>query len=246
MAIVNSGPKDPSLLNPEDLLNPKFGFRNLQGLSIPSRIALILTPGVDVQNKQNIKQTINFMFSRLDIIDNNFGVLTKAGMGAPAIVHLVEMLYALGVQEVFVFGTAGAINPELKIGDLVLCKDACSDEGTSVHYLPGQDTFSSTSSASERMKKFFPQVREVRTWTTDAPFRETRSKVEHFTKQGCTIVEMEASALFALAQFRSFEVTALFAISDELKENSWKSGFRKAKSNLQEMVDQFISKMTAE
>lgn len=41
-----------------------------------------------------------------------------------------------------------------------------------------------------------------RTWTTDAIYRETRAKVDRRTAEGCIVVEMEAAALFAVAQYR--------------------------------------------
>ena len=62
-------------------------------------------------------------------------------------------------------------------------------------------------------------------WTTDAPYRETRTEVMAFQKEGVSTVEMEASALFAVGQRRRVEVGAMFAISDSLAELEWKPGF---------------------
>jgi purine-nucleoside phosphorylase len=44
---------------------------------------------------------------------------------------------------------------------------------------------------------------------------------------GALAVEMEASALFALAQFRGVRLALLLAISDELF-HEWRPGFRSA------------------
>jgi len=41
-----------------------------------------------------------------------------------------------------------------------------------------------------------------KTWTTDAIYRETKGKRDARMAEGCDVVEMEAAALFAVAQFR--------------------------------------------
>jgi purine-nucleoside phosphorylase len=42
----------------------------------------------------------------------------------------------------------------------------------------------------------------VKSWTTDALYRETNDRRDLRVTQGCRIVEMEASAFFAVAAFR--------------------------------------------
>lgn len=44
---------------------------------------------------------------------------------------------------------------------------------------------------------------ECTTWSTDGFYRETREMVEHRISQGCQAVEMECSAMAAIAQFRN-------------------------------------------
>lgn len=41
---------------------------------------------------------------------------------------------------------------------------------------------------------------EAKSWTTDAPYRETQSAIESMKEEDIVCVEMEASALYALAQ----------------------------------------------
>ena len=61
-------------------------------------------------------------------------------------------------------------------------------------------------------------------WTTDAPFREMRGKVERFSARGVVSVDMEASAMFVLGQLRGVEVASLFIVSDELF-HPWRPAF---------------------
>lgn len=46
------------------------------------------------------------------------------------------------------------------------------------------------------------KYQEVTTWSTDGFFRETREKVAYRKSEGCSVVEMECSALAACAAFR--------------------------------------------
>lgn len=43
---------------------------------------------------------------------------------------------------------------------------------------------------------------EVITWSTDGFYRETKDMVEYRINEGCKVVEMECSALAAVAEFR--------------------------------------------
>ncbi|RLG38829.1 MAG: phosphorylase, partial [Thermoproteota archaeon] len=62
-------------------------------------------------------------------------------------------------------------------------------------------------------------------WTTDAPFRETVGKVRRYSSLGALAVEMECSALMAVAEFRGVRLAAGLAITDELFEGVWRPRF---------------------
>ncbi len=63
-------------------------------------------------------------------------------------------------------------------------------------------------------------------WTTDAVYRENRSRMQGLVRQGALGVEMEASALFAVGAYRGVRVASLLVVSDELAGDAWKPGFR--------------------
>ena len=46
------------------------------------------------------------------------------------------------------------------------------------------------------------EYRTGKTWTTDAIYRETPGKRKHRLTDGCDVVELEAAAFFAVAQYR--------------------------------------------
>jgi len=54
--------------------------------------------------------------------------------------------------------------------------------------------------------------------STDAPYRETPSWRDRWLDSGADGVDMEASAVFALAEFRGIRAASLLIVSDELNE----------------------------
>jgi purine-nucleoside phosphorylase len=63
-------------------------------------------------------------------------------------------------------------------------------------------------------------------WTTDAPYRETPTKVKTYQDKGVLAVEMEMSALMTLAMYRAVRLSGLLVVSDELFDLKWHSGFK--------------------
>jgi uridine phosphorylase len=158
--------------------------------------------------------------------------LTLCGpfLGAPHAVMGMEKVIALGARRVWVLGWCGSIQPDLKVGGLVIPTDAVSEEGTSRHYPIGPKKAAAdqelnrvlAESVGKEGKTFFRGT----VWTTDAPYRETPSKVEQYRQQGVLAVEMEMSALMTLSVYRSVRLAALLVVSDELTDLKWHAGFR--------------------
>ena len=150
--------------------------------------------------------------------------------GAPQAAVILERLIAMGARKILTFGCCGSLQPELEIGHLVIPTEAVSEEGTSAHYpLPK----GAVTQASEKIVQLCKgQCREKnfrfaagKVWTTDALFRETRKKVEHYSALGLLAVEMEMSALFTVAAYRKVHLGGLMVVSDELGTLKWKTGF---------------------
>lgn len=60
--------------------------------------------------------------------------------------------------------------------------------------------------------------REVITWSTDGFFRETKEKVSYRRREGCSVVEMECSALAACAAFRGATWGMILYTADSLAD----------------------------
>jgi uridine phosphorylase len=149
--------------------------------------------------------------------------------GAPAATVDFEHAVAWGVRRFVVVGTAGALRSSLSIGDLVLCDRALRDEGTSHHYAePGRYAYPSadlTEQLAASLESLGNRYERGTTWTTDAPYRETEAEIRSYREQGVHVVDMEAAALFCVAERRNVAIAACFAVSDSLGTPSWRPAF---------------------
>ena len=65
----------------------------------------------------------------------------------------------------------------------------------------------------------------------DAIYRETRARVSRRVEEGCLVVEMEASALMAIARYRSIPFGEVVMAGDSLASREWQHrGWMTAKS----------------
>jgi uridine phosphorylase len=152
------------------------------------------------------------------------GIL-QSGVGAPLAAGLLEEVIALGCRAFIVCGGAGALRPEITRGHLVVVQAALRDEGTSHHYLPPArfvepDPTATAVLTSTLVQHEVPHV-VGRTWTTDAPYRETPAKIAARRAEGCVTVEMEAAALFAVAAFRGVPLAQVVYGGDDLSGETW-------------------------
>ena len=131
-------------------------------------------------------------------------------------------------------GTAGAIAEDLKLGDLVGCNRAIRDEGTSHHYAP-MARYSHPTDGGCFAQKF---SRVGTSWTLDAFFRHTREEIAAYQREGVLTVEMEASALLAVAELRGVKIGAGFVISDLFHGEQWDPQFLSA--DVDQGLDQLL------
>jgi uridine phosphorylase len=151
--------------------------------------------------------------------------LALGGVGAPLAAAWLDELIALGARRFVVAGGAGGLVPSLTLGHVVVPVAALRDEGTSHHYAPPSRLIEPTADAVEAITRTLehndvPFVTGT-TWTTDAFYRETRSKVERRVSEGCLTVEMEAAALFAVARFRGVSLGQMLYAGDDLSGDVW-------------------------
>lgn len=147
------------------------------------------------------------------------------GVGAPIACGVLEEVIAFGCRKFIVCGGCGVLQKDLTVGHLVVVNGAVRDEGTSYHYLPpGREVTANPTgvSALERViaRHGLPSI-TGKTWTTDAPYRETVAKIAARKEEGCVVVEMEAAALMAVAQFRGAVLGQILYGGDDLSGEAW-------------------------
>jgi uridine phosphorylase len=146
-------------------------------------------------------------------------------VGAPAATGHLEELVALGAKKFIACGGAGVLDRDIAVGHLMVPYSAVRDEGTSYHYLPPGREVAAHPDAVAAIKEMLDDrglpCRVAKTWTTDAPFRETTGKVARRKKEGCLTVEMEAAALFAVAQFRGVKLGMILYGGDDVSGADW-------------------------
>lgn len=148
-------------------------------------------------------------------------------IGASASAMNLEELIACGVRDVVEIGICGSIIRPVAPGSLLVVERAFSDEGTSRHYFRRQRTFLAAPELAGRLSRALAPLDALAgaVWTTDSPYRETRKKVARFRAKGAIGVNMETSALFAVAIFRGARAASVQVVSDTVTEDLWKPAF---------------------
>lgn len=152
-------------------------------------------------------------------------VLFMSRVGAPACTVSYEEVLAMGLEKLIMFGTCGVLDSRIDDLAIIIPTSAIRDEGTSYHYMKSSDEIE----VNQKYKKEFEEILnqnnissiEGKVWTIDAPYRETRNKVLKRKEQGCIRVDMECSAMSAVAKFRNKELFQFFYAADNLDSTKW-------------------------
>jgi purine-nucleoside phosphorylase len=186
-------------------------------------------------------------FGWLYLLKSN--VVLYHSISAPLAVLCLESLIASKAKRILLLGFCGSLNPSYRVMDVISISRAFSDEGTSRHYLPRKRIFHPSLAIKNRVEDILRQASlPFLTGTvvsTDAPYRETESWLKRKQKRKIDLVDMETSAVFALAEFRRIEAAALLVVSDELWDKTWKKAFKlpELEEKIKKYFLPFISKI---
>lgn len=145
--------------------------------------------------------------------------LVQAPVGSAASVQILDWLICYGVKKVISTGSCGVL-VDIDEDEILVCRKALRDEGTSYHYLPPSRFIELDNDVIEVIEYVFEKInlpyKECITWTTDGFFRETKDMVLYRIEEGCETVEMECSALAACARFRGIKFGQILFSGDTL------------------------------
>lgn len=223
LAITEFDPSERAVLEPAD---------TVRGGRLPPRLLLCFFQ--DVLDEAVASQRGPIHHLRSEIGPNPVWVdgegeqavaILHPGVGAPLAATFLEEAIAAGARTVVAVGGAGALDPRLELGQVIVASAAVRDEGTSFHYLPPARIVEADPELVAAATRLLT-AREVPhlvgiTWTTDAPYRETPGKVERRRAEGCVTVEMETAAFYAVARFREVRMLQLLYAADDVSGATW-------------------------
>jgi uridine phosphorylase len=148
----------------------------------------------------------------------------STGIGCPSASIAVEELANIGARVFVRVGSTGALQPHLRIGDLVLSTGSMRNEGTTSFYVPPAfpavpDHFLThalyDAAVSLKPSREFAVYLGLNA-SDDAFYGETPEHIQKLHSYGLLNVEMESSAIFTIAHLRGLKAAMVCAVSGNL------------------------------
>jgi uridine phosphorylase len=165
------------------------------------------------------------------LLDGKRVTVGNGGRYAPDTAITTEILCGAGAQALIRVGSCGSLQPNVRIGDLVIVTGGVRGDGTSRYYVA--DSFSSVAHSDMigALRKAADSLgaRYHLGWvfTTDALFQETPELIEQLNQQNVAGIDMVTATFLTIAQVRGRKAGAVLAVSDECLHG--KLGFRDPK-----------------
>lgn len=216
---------DEALINPGDFTKPMEGFPEICISTFSKEIIdkFVAFEEVTVIGELYTANGVNPIYKIL-YGGQEFAFYLSL-VGAPACACGLEEVIALGARKFIFFGSCGVLDDEKVKGRIIVPEEAVRDEGTSYHYAEPDEVLELDKNVSELLKKTlercgYPYV-TGKIWTMDAIYRETLPAVRQFRDHGCVAVDMEYSALLAVAKYRNVQFMQFFYGADSLDNDVW-------------------------
>lgn len=225
---LNHDYKGKSLFTPENLLREARRQKSIPLQPIPS--VCILDPDGDIvryllKNKLAVPNPFwacyhttlyDFKLGRKKV-----GILGCA-VGSAFAVLVAEEMFVSGCKLLISLTSAGKISSFDDPARFLLIERALRDEGTSGHYVPPSGYARINATLIKNLKSSVKpppvSMRIGKSWTTDAPFRETWAAIEQAKSKRIDCVEMEAAALYAFAKARNKNVVCLAHLTNTMAQ----------------------------
>ena len=209
-----------SILSIKDLIAWKRSKKSYNFDTLPE--LAIIGPSINLSKNQKYLQSkkIKGLLGKHRLYKSKILFSTDFGIGAPAIITLLEELLALGVKKFIFIGVAGILRSAVKEGRAYIINKAYSTVGTTFFY-------STSELCPDKVwfKKIKTQLnlKSAIAWSTDCPFRETSELVEYHKALSCDFVDMEVAGLYAFAEFYKIPIVCILIGADDLCNGIWKS-----------------------
>jgi len=216
---------EESLIEPSKILRPVAGMPERCVLPIYHDVIESLKEQSQLTHVTNLRSAMGPLpVFRIEHNGESVAV-AHPGIGAPLAAGFLEELIAFGCRKFIACGAAGVLDSCLAKGTVVIPNAAVRDEGASYHYVsPSREIEldpTVVSVAEAVLRSHGIPHRVGKTWTTDAIYRETRSRISRRKAERCLTVEMECSAFAAVARFRGVKFGQLLATGDDVSGSEW-------------------------
>lgn len=144
-------------------------------------------------------------------------LVVSTGIGGPSASIALEELKQIGVHTLIRIGSSGALQPEINVGDLILCEGAVRDEGTSKAYIAASYPAVSNHTVLTELKNraeslqiphHLGLVRSHDSFYTD----DEEAIDSYWSKQGLIGSDMETATLFTLARLRGLRAASVLNV----------------------------------
>jgi uridine phosphorylase len=144
----------------------------------------------------------------------------STGIGAPSAVIALEELIMCGATTFIRVGTCGALQKDIRTGDIIIPVGACRGEGTSQRYVPLPFPAVAHPDIVLALQKIVPHAHTGIIWTDDSFYI---SDAEYWSSLNILAVEMETSALFAVSSLKKVRTGAILAVDGNVLLGTCKS-----------------------
>jgi uridine phosphorylase len=236
--------KEDSLVKATNFWAYKRELGHIPDIMPPKGVIMCYSPTLFnyIKEEHNVKYVPYVSGDCFYILEENgsqIGICGGFGIGAPITAILLEELSVFGIQNYLSIGVAGCLQKNIQLGTIIVCDKAIRDEGVSHHYLKGKKYAYPSKILVKKMLNTLEANNLVykvgSTWTIDAPYRETIVEVRKYRDEGVITVEMEAAAIFSVAEYLNLNACAIFTISDYLTEERWELHFHLTKKHLENL-----------
>ncbi len=219
----------PSILRAEDIVAYRARLGRMPDLHAPKGALFCLERGLPQRMRWRVPVrsagSMNAEVYETKRTRSPVAIMTNFGGGSPIVVELAEELAVMGIRKMVLMTWGGALQPDLKPGDIVVCDRAVRDDGASHHYLPAEKYIQADSQLVDQLEAAIRKRGAAcsigATWTTDAPYRETAEEIRQYQSEGIQTVEMESSGLFTVGRVRGVQTASVVVIMDNLASLTW-------------------------
>ena len=183
---------------------------------------------------------------RIGELDGHPIGVARIPVGGAWSVMTLEELMALGARTFLIAGATGALKPGIDVGDYVIATSGLREEGASYHYRPSEHPARADGPAAQALIEAAGASQHAchagRVWSTDAPYREFTGKVQRYGQDGVLSVDMEASALMIVTEFRGADLGLILTVSDLVYRRDWPNifGTDEYRANCMDMADVIV------